>query len=94
MPNNYPTVYKKLVINKYLSRDTPIDKFIDRYYSKIFKIRNKSQPELDSDEYLKGRCELLISKNFKKIYECYSSGGEFGGAGHGKANEGRPLGRR
>jgi TPR repeat protein len=56
-----------------------LDKFIDRYYSKIFSIRNKNQPIINSDEYLKGRCELLINTHFKNLYETYSITDNIGG---------------
>jgi TPR repeat protein len=50
-----------------------LDKFIDRYYSKIFSIRNIDQPIIDSEDYLKGRCELLINKYFKDLYLTYNT---------------------
>ena len=50
-----------------------LDKFIDRYYSKFFKLRNPQRPEetdnFDSNLSNKGRCELVISNNFKKLFD-------------------------
>jgi TPR repeat protein len=49
-----------------------LNSFIDRYYSKIFKIRNNEQPDKSSSEYKDGRCEILINNNFKRLYIDYS----------------------
>jgi TPR repeat protein len=50
-----------------------LDKFIDRYYSKFFKLRNPQRPEETYDPELnlsnKGRCELVISNNFRKLFD-------------------------
>jgi TPR repeat protein len=47
-----------------------LDKFIDRYYSKFFKLRNPKEPIEKIDPRLnKGRCELVISDNFKKLFD-------------------------
>jgi TPR repeat protein len=50
-----------------------LNSFIDRYYSKIFKIKNNEQPDISSIEYKQGRCEMLINQNFKKLFEEYSN---------------------
>jgi TPR repeat protein len=47
-----------------------LDKFIDRYYSKVFDIRNPKEPKEKIDPKLnKGRCELVISDSFKKLFD-------------------------
>ena len=47
-----------------------LDKFIDRYYSKVFDIRNPREPKEKIDPKLnKGRCELVISDSFKELFD-------------------------
>ena len=47
---------------------TILDKFIDRYYSKIFDIKNPEKPvELDNVENPE-RCELVISQSFYNLF--------------------------
>jgi len=50
-----------------------LDKFIDRYYSKFFKLRNPQRPEetfdFKSNLLNKGRCELVIENNFKELFD-------------------------
>jgi TPR repeat protein len=50
-----------------------LNSFIDRYYNKIFQIKNKDQPDITSIEYKQGRCEILINQNFKRLFKEYSS---------------------
>jgi TPR repeat protein len=51
-----------------------LNSFIDRYYNKIFNIRNseenngKLSADITNEEFKKGRCEILIVKNFKKLF--------------------------
>jgi len=44
-----------------------LDKFIDRYYSKVFKIKNLEKGDI-SPELNTERCELVIQQNFKNIF--------------------------
>ncbi len=63
-----------------------LNSFIDRYYNKIFNIRNSEEKSdeitanITNEEFKKGRCEILIVKNFKKLFKDYSlvitSGGD------------------
>ena len=48
-----------------------LDSFIDRYYSKVFKIKNLLKKELNDKDNPK-RCELVIAKNFKKLFNSYT----------------------
>ena len=52
-------IYLKIILNK----------FIDRYYSKVFNIQNSEKPETLSDFENPERCELVISNNFKKLFD-------------------------
>ena len=45
-----------------------LDKFIVRYYSKILYIKNLKKPEDINDKENTERCELIISNNFKKLF--------------------------
>jgi hypothetical protein len=45
-----------------------LDKFIDRYYSKVFKIKNLEKGDI-SPESNTERCELVIKQNFKNIFD-------------------------
>ena len=59
-----------------------LDKFIDRYYSKVFEIKNLEKPDKISDELNPERCELVISQNFKNIFNNHVilAGKEIGGS--------------
>ncbi len=47
-------------------------KFIVRYYSKVFKIKNRfANPEYDYNVDNTNRCELVISQNYDKIFYKY-----------------------
>jgi TPR repeat protein len=46
-----------------------LDKFIDRYHSKVLNSKNPKAPEILDDYENKGRCELVIAQNFKKLFE-------------------------
>jgi hypothetical protein len=51
-------------------------KFIVRYYSKVFKIKNRyANPEYDYYVDNTSRCELVILKNYKKIFYKYKMSG-------------------
>jgi hypothetical protein len=47
-----------------------LDKFIDRYYSKVFRIKNLEKPDI-SPELNTERCELVIEQNFKKLFNTH-----------------------
>jgi len=63
--NDDKIVYLKNILNS----------FIDRYYNKIFNIRNSEEKsdeitaDISNEEFKKGRCEILIVKNFKKLFK-------------------------
>jgi hypothetical protein len=58
--NDEKIVYIKNVLNK----------FIDRYYSKVLEKQNTEKPQVAIDPTLNPeRCELVISQNFKKIFD-------------------------
>ena len=46
-----------------------LNKFIDRYYSKVLEINNTRKPEDIDDENNTERCELVIAQNFKKVFD-------------------------
>ena len=46
--------------------------FIDRYYSKVFNIKNESRLYSKSGEDNPKRCELVIAKNFKELFNLHS----------------------
>jgi hypothetical protein len=45
-----------------------LDKFIDRYHSKVLNFKNPKAPEILDHYKNKGRCELVIAQNFKKLF--------------------------
>jgi len=45
-----------------------LDKFIDRYHSKVLNSKNPKDPKIEDDYENKGRCELVIAQNFKKLF--------------------------
>ena len=46
-----------------------LDKFIDRYCSKILDKKNPLAPVVVSPQLNPGRCELVIAENFKKLFD-------------------------
>lgn len=46
-----------------------LDKFIDRYYSKILEQKNPLAPKIVNSQLNTGRCELVISENFNKLFD-------------------------
>ncbi len=46
-----------------------LNKFIDRYYSKVLEINNTIKSEEIDDEKNPERCELVIAQNFKKVFD-------------------------
>ena len=46
-----------------------LDKFIDRYCSKILDKKNPLAPDVVSTQLNPGRCELVIAENFKKLFD-------------------------
>jgi hypothetical protein len=71
-------IYDEKVIN---NLKKILDKFIDRYYSKVFEIKNLEKPEI-SDELNPERCELVISQSYKNIFNNHDiiAGKEKGGS--------------
>jgi hypothetical protein len=46
-----------------------LEKFIDRYYSKILDFKNPKAPIIKDDLTNNGRCELVIAYNFFKLFD-------------------------
>ena len=56
--------------DKIINLTNILEGFIDRYYSKIFNIKNKSKIFIPSKTNVK-RCELIIVENYKKLFNLY-----------------------
>ncbi len=56
-----------------------LDKFIDRYYSKVFEINNLEKPKEIDDRKNPERCELVIADNFKKLFDNIFKNDTYGG---------------
>ena len=63
-------IVKMLDDSKSIFLKSLLDKFIDRYHSKVLNFKNPKAPDEIEDNYEnKGRCELVIAQNFKKLFE-------------------------
>ncbi len=59
-------IFPEDIYNLYLSNI--LDKFIDRYYSKIFELNYTVKPFFTNDKENLLRCEFVIADNFKKLF--------------------------
>jgi hypothetical protein len=62
-------IFPNIIFEDNLYLFTILDKFIDRYYSKVLEFNYTEKPEgiLNKENPL--RCELLIADNFKKLFD-------------------------
>ena len=71
---NFPNILNLMTI---------LDKFIDRYYSKVLEFNYTEKPKEIVDEKNPLRCELIIAQNFKKLFEYeilkFSTSNDYGG---------------
>jgi len=63
----YPDYFYKGIKKEYLKKI--LNKFIDRYYSKVLEFNNSQKLEEIYDKTNPERCELVIAQNFKKLFE-------------------------
>jgi len=63
----FPDYFYKGKKREYLKKI--LDKFIDRYYSKVLEFNNTQKPEEIDDKKNLERCELVIVQNFKRLFE-------------------------